>query len=429
MSTDDNVDRAVRDAGYDLALLGRREEPTEHLDPDRERREPFLHRREVLLCKQRCRDQDSRLFPVLNRLEHRTQRNLGLAEPHVTEDQTVHRRLGFHIRLHIGDRRQLVGRLFVRERSLELALPRCIGVEPVSRGAGPCPVQIYHGLGYHGHGLPDLAARLGPLRAAHAGQARRLTPGVATDGRELVGRDIELVTGGVLDEQVVACSTGDIPVHEAFEPSNAMVMVDNVIAGVQISIGLFVAFSAPPANGAMRSSAPGHLTFADNGDAKRRKDEAVVDAAREHCGLDGLEDVDHGESGTGLGQKAGDTRRSARAVHRDDHVGSSSGPARDRRGDGIRISGCRSESPHFVAFISRRGRYRRSLEHIDPVGRLKWQIEGRVGSRFGRTFAPCTRQCFCEISLFGYEVAAPILGTLRIEQHHDGVGLVEDCLR
>jgi len=145
----------------------------------------------------------------------------------------------------------------------------------------------------------------------------------------LVGRDIELVAGGVLDEQVVASGTGDITVHQAFETSDAVVMVDNVVPGVQVSVGIVAAFPPPPANRAVGAPATGHFTFADDGDVKRRKDKAVVNAAREHCGLDCVEDVDHGESGSSLGKKAGDSRRCARAVHRYNHVDSTTGPAGD----------------------------------------------------------------------------------------------------
>ena len=62
--------------------------------------------------------------PVLDRLEHGPDGHLGLAEPDVATDQPVHGQGPLHVRLHLLDGPQLVGRLDEGERRLELGLPR-----------------------------------------------------------------------------------------------------------------------------------------------------------------------------------------------------------------------------------------------------------------------------------------------------------------
>ncbi len=87
----------------------------------------------MLLREQRRRHEHRDLLAVLHRLEGRSYGDLGLAEPDVAADEAVHRRLAFHVLLHVGDRLELVGRLDVRERLLHLALPRRVGRERVTR--------------------------------------------------------------------------------------------------------------------------------------------------------------------------------------------------------------------------------------------------------------------------------------------------------
>ena len=61
------------------------------------------------------------LLAVLDRLEDGPERDLGLAEADVADDEAVHGDLALHVALDVLDRPQLVGRGLVRERGLELA--------------------------------------------------------------------------------------------------------------------------------------------------------------------------------------------------------------------------------------------------------------------------------------------------------------------
>ena len=119
----------------DLPLLGVRPESRQHLDPHRERRQPLAECLEVLLRQHRRRHQHSRLLRVHHGLEGRADRHLRLPVADVAADQPVHRPRRLHVLLDRRDRRQLVGRLDVRERRLELHLPRRVRRVGVARSA------------------------------------------------------------------------------------------------------------------------------------------------------------------------------------------------------------------------------------------------------------------------------------------------------
>ncbi len=69
----------------------------------------------MLAGEQRRRTDYRHLHPRQRRHESRPHRDLGLAEAHVTHHQPVHRRTLFQVRHHIGNRRQLIVGLLIRE--------------------------------------------------------------------------------------------------------------------------------------------------------------------------------------------------------------------------------------------------------------------------------------------------------------------------
>ena len=132
MGADDHVDLPARDAASHLLGLGRGEEPGEHLDPQRVAGEAVGEGLVVLLGQQRGGHQHGHLLAVLHRLEGSPQRHLGLAEAHVAAHQPVHRVLGLHVALPVGDGHQLVGGLLEGEGVLQLALPGAVLGEGVA---------------------------------------------------------------------------------------------------------------------------------------------------------------------------------------------------------------------------------------------------------------------------------------------------------
>ena len=172
VGADHDVDGAVGQALDDGLGLLVGLEPAEPLDPEREAGHPLLERRQVLGHQQRGRHQHGDLLAVLDRLERRAHRDLGLAVADVAADQPVHRHGPAHVALDLLDGGQLVGRLVERERVLELALPRRVGAERVALGGLPRGVQ----LDQLGRDLADRLAgpalALGPVRAAEPVEAR-----------------------------------------------------------------------------------------------------------------------------------------------------------------------------------------------------------------------------------------------------------------
>ena len=137
------------------------------------------------------------------------------------------------------------GRLDVGERVLELALPRaCPG-----RTRGPCVairarVQPDELGGDLLDRLLGAALGLGPVAAAHLGQARRLAAHVLGHLVELVAGHEQPVAGlaalaaRVLDHQVLARrrvrARADGPLHELDEPADAVLLVHHVVARPQL---------------------------------------------------------------------------------------------------------------------------------------------------------------------------------------------------
>jgi hypothetical protein len=109
---------------------------------------------------------------TLDRLEHRADRNLGLAETDVSEDQPIHRLILLHVGLDVVDGPLLVRRLLVGEVGFELGLPRGVGCESVTARSGALAVQSHDLVGDDGDLSPDTRAGLGPVGATHARQAR-----------------------------------------------------------------------------------------------------------------------------------------------------------------------------------------------------------------------------------------------------------------
>ena len=126
-------------------------------------------------------NQDRHLLAVLDRLERRPHRDLGLAVADVAADQPVHRHDLFHVPLDLVDGGQLVRGLDEAEGVLELALPGGVGRERVAPGGLPGSVELDQLGGDLAHGLAGPALALGPVAAAHLVQGRALAADVAGD--------------------------------------------------------------------------------------------------------------------------------------------------------------------------------------------------------------------------------------------------------
>ena len=145
-------------------------------------------------------------------------------------------RVGLHVGLHVVDGLQLVGRLLVREGLLQLVLPRRVGRERVARRV--C-TRFWYSTTSSWAISAHRGARPAPwpsaeVAAAEAVQRGRLAAGVVAHRVDLVGRDVELVVALVLEQQVVALDAADGPLDHAAVAADAVLVVHDVVAGLQV---------------------------------------------------------------------------------------------------------------------------------------------------------------------------------------------------
>ena len=232
MRADEHRHAAVGEPCQRPRLLSRRTKTREHLDRHAEGREAIVKVREMLLRKDCCRAEDHDLLAVLRRLEGCAQGDLRLPETDVAADETVHRARALHVRLHIGDSRELVGRLLVGERLLHLALRRGIRAEAEAlrrRAARVHVDQIEREL--FGR-LARLCRRTRPIRRVQPSEARAcpFRTHVARHAIELLDRNEQLIAFRILQKQIVARRAVDLAPYKVLEEGNAVGSVDNVVA-------------------------------------------------------------------------------------------------------------------------------------------------------------------------------------------------------
>ena len=120
VGADDDVDRAVGEAFLGLLRFGRRDQPRQPPDVDREALKPLDEIRVMLAREQRRRADQRDLLAGHRHDEGGAQRDLGLAEADVAADQPVHRLAGFEVAEHVLDRAVLVVGFLVGEAVDEL---------------------------------------------------------------------------------------------------------------------------------------------------------------------------------------------------------------------------------------------------------------------------------------------------------------------
>ena len=190
----------------------------------------------MLVGQQRGGHQHGDLFAVLNRLERRPHRDLGLAVADVAADHPVHRHRLLHVGLDLGDRGELVDGLGETERVFHLGLPRGVRPERVSGAGLPFGVQRHQLAGDLAHRAARLGLGVGPVAAAEPAQRRRLAADIPRQLIQRIHRDIELVgllapfAGRVLQHQILAPGAADGAFDHLHEPPDAVLIVHHQVA-------------------------------------------------------------------------------------------------------------------------------------------------------------------------------------------------------
>ena len=165
----------------------------------------------MLLRQNSGRHQHGHLPPAHHRLERRPNGHLGFAKTNVTADKSIHRARPFHVLLGRLDGRPLVAGFLVRERPLELPLPRrvpAVGVPRLSLARCLNFQQIRREIG---DGLLGIGLGLAPAFAAEDAQRRLGLAGADVFADEVRLRHRHEQPGRFLFR--IACAELD---HEAF---------------------------------------------------------------------------------------------------------------------------------------------------------------------------------------------------------------------
>ena len=255
-------------------------------------------RHEVLFGEQRRRDEHRDLRPVHHRLERRADRDLGLAEPHVATEEPVHRERPFHVVLDLVDHPDLVGRLLERERILELALPRHVRSERVSRHRHPNRVEPHELARHVANSALDLGRGARPVRAAHPVHARDVAAEVFRDHADRVRRHVELVVRRVLQDEVVALGAGERSVDDAGVAADPVDPMHGEVARFQLLRDRIRPPAREPRRRARVAAGPEDVLLGHDRELRRGEDEPV--RQRRFDRLDGrrTEDLSRALQGT-----------------------------------------------------------------------------------------------------------------------------------
>ena len=232
MGADDDVDGALGDALFHIRQFLRRDEARGLRDIHRMPAQALGERLGVLAREQRRRHHDGDLLAVHGGDEGGAQRHFGLAEADVAADEAIHRPAGIEIVEHRGNGRELIVGLLVGKAGAELVVE--------ARGDGEAGRLVQLPLGRDlDQGAGDLAdAVLHPRFARLPGAAAEPVEldvvafgAVARQQLDVLDRQEQLVAAGVMNFQTIVRRAGGLDGAQAMEAADAVVDVDDQIAG------------------------------------------------------------------------------------------------------------------------------------------------------------------------------------------------------
>ena len=278
------------------------------------------------------------------------------------------------------------------------------------------------------HLLFDPGPDLTPVTPTHPGQARGFTTCVPRHCGELVGRYVELVLTGVLDEEIVSLDTRDLSVDQASEAPYAVMMVHNEIAWIEIAISISCLSSRPATGGSVGSPAACNLAFAYDTEPKCGENEPVVDPDGDDRRTLCFQGVDNRKVRAVVGQHGCNTLCSCDAIHCNDDVDRPALPPVNGRRNGLRIPRNGVKAPHLIALIVGTHGVRWSLN--DPTGHrleVEREIQRRMFSRVGATTPPRISECLSQICLLADQVDGSFGTPRHVEDNDRSLALAKCC--
>ncbi len=263
--------RSVRKTGKSRLLLRLAAKTAQDLDARTEGGKALGKGGVVLLGEDGRRAQDHHLPLVGNCLERSAQGHLRFAKAHVAADQAVHGTVAFHVGLHVGNGRELVGGLGIGEEPLHLLLPGSVARIGKSLGRGASRVEVHEVEGQLARAFSRLGRRARPIRRVQAGETRRRAAraDVAGDTVYLLDGHVELVGFRIRQQHVVALGAGHLLAHEAGKQRYAVARVHHVVARREGKARLGDVDAAGTASGgAAGGGAAGEIVDGDDGQVR-----------------------------------------------------------------------------------------------------------------------------------------------------------------
>ena len=234
MGADNDIDRAVGEARLDRLRLLVGDEAGEAADIDREAAEAFLELHMMLAREQGGGADEDDLHPRHRRDEGGAQGDFGLAEAHVAADEAIHRLARSQILDHVADRAVLILGFLIGEAIDKGGVARDIGFGD----GGGAQRAFGGGLEQFTRDFADALLHLGlaplPGFAAQLVEAHAIAVrSVAGEDFEIFDRHEQLVATRIAQGDAIMRRLADRNLGQPFIAANAMVHVDDEVAGRQ----------------------------------------------------------------------------------------------------------------------------------------------------------------------------------------------------
>ena len=247
--------------------------------------------------------EDGDLFAVGDGFERGAHGDFGLAVADVAAEQAVHGRGALHVALDVGDGGVLVGRFFEFEGVFKFALEISVGRKGEARRGLALGVKSQELVGHVFDGFAGASFASVPGGAAELVERRVVAfdDAVVLDEVHALERNVEARVVGVLEEHEFAAAAVGFDLAKAVELADAVIDVDDVIAGLELGEIAEEAGGANFSAGALdgRSDVE-EIGVAEEGDARFGKGDAFGERGADEQQCCGFVGGFGGESGGGV---------------------------------------------------------------------------------------------------------------------------------